>query len=48
MDEKKTEIERPVSAFLTFTTQEGYERCLNNFETEKDWLGFPIFKKSSV
>ena len=30
---------KPVSAFVTFTNQEGVDRCLKNFETSKTFFG---------
>lgn len=30
-EEQKFEIERPVAAFVTFTTQEGFERAINHY-----------------
>jgi hypothetical protein len=34
--EKKAKDRFPVVAFITFATQEGYERCLKYFN-KKDW-----------
>ena len=38
-EEKANELTRPVTAFLTFNTQEGYERALNNWGpgSENKW-----------
>ena len=38
-------FERPVACFVTFNTQEGYERCINHFETQKTAFGYPIYRK---
>jgi len=37
--------ERPVACFVTFNTQEGYERCINHFETKETAFGYPIYRK---
>jgi len=37
--------ERPVACFVTFSTQEGYERCINHFETKETAFGYPIYRK---
>lgn len=31
IDSDETFLKRPVTAFVTFNLQEGYERCLENF-----------------
>ena len=36
---KAEEYERPVMAFVTFINQEGYERCIQNFETSNGFFG---------
>ena len=38
------EFIKPVTAFITFKYQNGMERCLNSFETEKSFFGDPIFQ----
>ena len=44
--EKNADIySTPVAAFVTFTTQEGYERCLNEFETAQTMFGNPIYHR---
>ena len=34
-DIKKQDFLRPITAFVTFHSQEGYERCVQKFATEK-------------
>ena len=41
--DKHDEYVTPVAAFVTFKTQEGYERCLKYMACESDWLDKPIF-----
>ena len=36
-------LQRPVMAFITFTTQEAYERSLNNMETVKNFFKIAKF-----
>ena len=33
-----------MTAFVTFNNQEAYEVCLNHFETDYNWYGFPKFE----
>ena len=46
VQEKNEQFEEPVAAFLTFTTQEGYERALNHMGVERDIWGYPQFRKN--
>ena len=36
----------PVAAFVTFSSQEGYERCIKHMSCETDFLGYPVFNPS--
>ncbi len=36
----------PVVAFVTFNSQEGYERCINHMESTKNFYGEPIYNES--
>lgn len=42
---KKAELKRPVHAFVTWNSQEGYERCMKHLRTKKSFFGTPIFNK---
>ena len=46
MKENDLKYKTPVAAFVTLTTQEGYERAINHFETTKDSYGYPIYRKT--
>ena len=32
-------LKRPVKAFITFNSQEGYERCMEHVNTHRNFLG---------
>lgn len=36
----------PVTAFVTFNSQEGLERCVNHMGCEKDLFGSPVYNPS--
>jgi len=40
------EYTRPVTAFVTFTTQEAFERCVYEFKTSKNAFRVPKFKSN--
>ena len=39
VEEKKEDFSRPVVAFVIFETQEGQERCFEEFLTTKNMIG---------
>jgi hypothetical protein len=41
-------LRRPVMAYVTFQDQEGHERCLKNFETDRSYAGHPVWNKSKL
>ena len=46
--EKLFEITRPVTAYVTFLRQEGYERCCKYVETTKTFMGDIKPNKSGI
>ena len=36
----------PVAAFVTFNSQEGFERCINHMGCTKDLFEFPVYNPS--
>ena len=45
LDKDYNKFIKPVTAFVTFKYQNGMERCLKSFESEKNFIGYPVFKK---
>ena len=45
VEENREIYSTPVAAFVTFNTQEGYERCLQEFETSHTMFGYPIYHR---
>lgn len=43
IQENHEEYVTPVAAFVTFRTQEGYERCLKYMACENNFLDQPVF-----
>ena len=44
----KDVFKRPVKAFVTFSTQEGIERCVKHVGTTKGIGGYPKFQKEAL
>lgn len=46
VEEKKEDFSRPVVAFVIFETQEGQERCFEEFLTTKNMIGQVKYNES--
>ena len=44
IENEKCDFVKPVAAFVTFNSQEGMERCINEFETKSNFFGSPIYR----